>query len=36
LRLCLATLEEGEDSDDLEAASDEEIFEILDTELGAL
>jgi acyl transferase domain-containing protein/acyl carrier protein len=36
LRLCLATLEESDGSDDLDAATDEEIFEILDTELGAL
>ena len=36
LRACLSTLDSGEAEDDLASASDDEVFEILDTELGAL
>jgi acyl transferase domain-containing protein/NAD(P)-dependent dehydrogenase (short-subunit alcohol dehydrogenase family)/acyl carrier protein len=36
LRACLATLDRGEEEQDISSASDEEMFEILDTELGAL
>ena len=36
LRACLSALEEGGQEVDLDAATDEEMFEILDTELGAL
>jgi hypothetical protein len=36
LRACLSTLEEDAGEDDLMTASDDEMFEILDTELGAL
>jgi NADP-dependent 3-hydroxy acid dehydrogenase YdfG/acyl carrier protein len=36
LRACLSTLEDDAGEDDLMTASDDEMFEILDTELGAL
>jgi acyl transferase domain-containing protein/acyl carrier protein len=36
LRACLSTLDAGEAEEDLSSASDDEMFEILDTELGTL
>jgi acyl carrier protein len=36
LRACLSSLDGGQAEDDLVSASDDEMFEILDTELGAL
>jgi acyl carrier protein len=36
LRMCLSTLDTAASPDDLDSATDDEMFEILDTELGAL
>jgi polyketide synthase 12 len=36
LRMCLSTLDSAGSTDDLDSATDDEMFEILDTELGAL